>query len=507
MKKKNSIDENYLLAASLQELIQRYGNAAAEFFKGLRGIDYEIGISFDRSLLEISQYKTNPDYIQNNIKQQSGYAAEVAHVSRKNAESIISGGKSRFSRSEDIAKYGKNHNTVDIVEKTIDGKEITSQMKFVTDPKKLLDQIAKGDVYGGKKDLSRYMNVDRLDLPTEQVEEAKEYCREQVEKLVKQVKKLNEEGKTELAEQCKKHIENYKNLEQKITDSGVSSEEAIKYRLNPKWETAKDIADVSHRAGIEGAKFGAAIGGAISLISNAIAVHSGNKEFSDAIIDTTKDTLTSAGVGYATAFSGSAIKSVMQQSSSQVMRSLSKSGLPAMVISTCLAAGKSLYRYSCGEIDLTELFTEMGATANGMLSTATFSMVGQVAIPVPILGGLIGGMIGYTLTNSFYYDLINSRYDVNLARAKREIIEMQCAAAKELAEKYQRNIAALFEQKLIQLDTQTENLFTAINDPTISTNEFSLRINKFAELLGKDLPYKNQEEFDCVMLSSETLTL
>ena len=51
---------------------------------------------------------------------------------------------------------------------------------------------------------------------------------------------------------------------------------------------------ISHRAGVEGAKFGAAIGGGISAVSNAIAVWTGNKELGDAVIDTAKDTLVEA---------------------------------------------------------------------------------------------------------------------------------------------------------------------------------------------------------------------
>lgn len=287
----------------------------------------------------------------------------------------------------------------------------------------------------------------------------------------------------------------------------MTREQAENYFKNPKWETTKDIANVSHKAGIEGAKFGAAIGGSISLITNAIAVYSNDKDFSEALLDTATDTLTSAGVGYLTSFTGSTIKGILQQSSSQVMRNLSKSGLPTMVVSTCLAASKSLYQYSSGKIELEECFTEIGATLNGMLSSATFSMLGQIAIPIPVIGGLIGGMVGHTLTNSFYHELINSHYEVNLTKARREIIEMQCAAVKELAEKYQKNISKLFTKKLIQLDEETKSVFAALNNPMISADEFGQKMNKFAELLGKDLPYKNQEEFDSAILSTKTLIL
>lgn len=130
--------KNISIACASAELVSRYGSAGAEYLKGLRGIDYETGQKFDRSLIDISNYKTNPEYVDNNIKQQAGFSAEINSVSKKNAEAIIAGKPNRFSRSEDIAGYGKNHNVVDIIE-LIDGKEIsTSQMKFVSNPEGLL---------------------------------------------------------------------------------------------------------------------------------------------------------------------------------------------------------------------------------------------------------------------------------------------------------------------------------------------------------------------------------
>jgi hypothetical protein len=56
-------------------------------------------------------------------------------------------------------------------------------MKFVTNTEGLIDKIAAG-AGGGKSDYSRYMTVDKLEVPTEQVEEMKAYCRTQTEKLI-----------------------------------------------------------------------------------------------------------------------------------------------------------------------------------------------------------------------------------------------------------------------------------------------------------------------------------
>lgn len=502
---KKSDIEKFAIAAGNQELVNRFGSAGAEYLKGLRGIDYELGIKFDRSLFDIQNYKLNPEYIEKNIKQQAGFSAEIAHVSKKNADAIINKTGSHFQRSEDVAGFGKNNNVVDIVETTKSGDVLTSQMKFVTKPEDLLDKIAKGSG-GGKNDLSRYLDVDRLDLPTEQVAQAKRYCAEQVEKLEKQIQVMHEKGNTELANKYREQAENYKKLQNKISDAELSTEEAIRYRLDPVKETVKDIGLVSHKAGMQGAKFGAAIGGGISLISNIIAVKSGNKEFSDAMFDTAKDTLKSAGVGYATAFAGTAVKSVMQQSSSATIRNLAKTGLPAMIVSTCLSVGASIRRYAMGELDEVELLREFGSTTTATISTSAFSMLGQAAIPVPVIGGLIGGMIGYTLTNLFYHNLLASLDEVQISRERYQFIAMNCLAARVATLKYKNYLDDLFATKLPQLSAESNQLFHVL-EGNESADNFAQAVNHFAEFLGKDLAFKNIAEFDEFMQSDQSLIL
>ena len=497
--------KDYAITGALFETTSRYGSAGAEFLKGLRGIDYQTGKEFDRSLRDIKLYKINADYAKQNIKQQAGFSAEIASVSRRNAESIINKSDSYFTRSEDLAHYGKNHNIIDIVE-LFDDKEVTSQMKFVSNAEGLVDKIAAGSG-GGKGDYSRYMAVDKLEVPTEQVEEMKAYCRTQVEKLNKQVMALEKQGKNELATKYRENIENYKKLEGKITDSGLTTDQAIKYRLNPEWENILDITGVSHQAGCEGAKLGAVIGGSISLISNLIAVYSDKKDFSDAAIDVAQDTFTAAGIGYGTAFVGTAAKTYMQQSASSTLRLLSATGLPATIVTTCLATGKSIRRYANGEIDGRELLQEMHLTVTGTLSASMFTVIGQLAIPVPVLGGLIGGMIGYALTNTFYQSFFDVLKEAKLSAEQRVITEMKCKAAKELSYAYQKRMNKIFIEKLSQLDQDSRAMFEVLDNPDISADDFCVGMNKFAQSLGKQLSINSFDEFDQMMLSNEPFKL
>ena len=484
----NTIDfKDATIAGGLFETISRHGDAGAEFLKGLRGIDYATGQKFDRSLLDVANYKINPNDVERNIKQQAGFSAEIASVSKRNAQNIIDGKAQRFTRSEDLAHYGKNNETVDIVE-VLNGKELsTAQMKFVSQPDELLKKIARGEG-GGKNDYSRYMSVDKLEVPTEQVEAMKATCREQAQKLKEQAQTVREKGNVALADKLDRQAENYRQLEHKITDAGLSTDEAIRYRLNPRWETTKDIARVSHRAGIEGAKFGAAIGGGISAVSNAIAVWTGDKELGDAVIDTAKDTLVSAGVGYSRAFVGTTVKTYMNQSRSSVLKQLSATGLPAT-------------------IDGTELAKEMGITATGMLSASAFTMMGQIAIPIPVLGGLIGGMVGYAITNSLYQGFFDVLKEAKLSAERRQMIEMQCAAAAALARQYENGLKELFAAKVAQLDQESSALFALLEKDDVSANEFCVGINRFAEMLGKKISINSIAELDSVMLSNDTLII
>ena len=505
--KKNN--ENYNINAgigiALHEEIARHGDAASEFFIGYRGVDRQTGQVFDRSLQKVATYKVNPEYAEQNIAQQAGQSAEIQSVSQKNYKAKVNKSSIRAARSEDVLGYGKNHNVVDILEIQY-GKEIsTSQMKFSNNPNKILDNITKGD--SSKNDLSRYLSVDKLELPTEQVAAAKAYCKEQASGLRQQSQRLLKEGNLELAEQKLNRAKRYEELELKISDSGLTLEEARFLREHPKLATANSIAKASHSAGIEGAKFGAAIGGSISIISNTIALLSGEKEFSNALIDTVKDTGTSGGIGYVTAATGTAIKATMQQSSSTVARSLSNTNLPGMAISACLGLSNSIKKYANGDISEAELIENASLVAMGTFAGSAFTIVGQLAIPIPVIGGIIGGMIGMTISNLFHQEFANTLRNVRVSAERRQIIEKQCAQAIKLSQAYREGFEVIFKEKSLQLDKESQRYFSVILDPNTSPNQFCTSINEFAEIFGKQLKYKSIDEFEVAMLSNTTMRI
>lgn len=493
------------VALATNETVSRFGNAGTEFIKGYRGVDNETGQQFAKGLADIAQHNVNPDPAEavKNIKQQAGFAAEVATTSRDNAEAIIQGSEVRTSRSDDLPQYGRNHNVVDRVQvlngEIIEGSQ--AQMKFVGDRDLLFERIARED---GK--FARYRGI-KLELPSEQFEGAEQYCRDEADTLHQQADVVQQKGNPGEADRLRRKADNYEQLADNVKDSGLTTEEAIFYREYPKIATALDIAHTSHRAGMEGAKYGAIIGGCISLLQNGLSAAQGKKEMGEAAKDLAVDTAKAGALGYSTAFAGSAIKGVMQQSSRQTIRTLANTSAPTLVVNVCLSLGSSVKRYVTGEISEAQLLTEVDEKGAGMLSAGMMTTLGQLAIPVPFVGAAIGGMIGYTLSSLFYQSALDAARGAEISREVLKRTQAIQEAARARVAKEQFELDAFVCREIPQLQQATRQLFGSLGTVHQTADAVSAAINQFATLLGKQLEFQSMAEFDDFMYSDRPLTL
>lgn len=181
--------------------------------------------------------------------------------------------------------------------------------------------------------------------------------------------------------------------------------------------------------------------------------------------------------------------------------------MPAMVVTACLSTGKSIKKYAIGELNEAELAQEVGLSVTGMMSSSMFAAIGQVAIPIPVLGALIGGMVGYALTNTVYQSFFSVLKDAKLSTERRQLIEMQCEAARLLSKEYELKIKELFTYRIKELEIYSNDMFDAIDSPDIDPEEFCLRMNRFAEELGTKISIKNMAELEAAMISDEPLVI
>lgn len=490
------------VALSASETVSRFGSANAEFIKGFSGVDNETGKVLSKGLKSISQEKTG-------VKQRAGWAAEVSGTSRDNAEAIINKSSERTIRSDDLKHYGidsdpKYREAVDRVRVDENGEIVyEAQTKFEANGNRVANQVSHEDhkysKYFGKK----------LELPSEQVDDAKTYCRDRAEGLRMRSLQAEQKGKPELAEKFRERADKFDKLaEEDIVDLGITTDQAIDYAKKPLRETFKDIARTSHRAGMEGAKYGALIGGVISLLTNAFNVAQEKKQFGEASQDVALDTAKAGVLGYGTVFAGSALKGSMQQSSNQTLRTLAGTNAPALAINICLSLGSSVKRFVTGEISEAQLLTEVGEKGAGMLSSSMMAALGQLAIPVPFVGAAIGGMIGYTLSSLFYQSALDAARGVEISRQQLERTRAIQAAARDRIAEEQAALDAFTSREIPQLRQETAHLFSVVNSAgNGSADVLAAAINQYATLLGKQLQFQSKAEFDDFMSSDSPLTL
>ena len=501
-KKKSSKEESIELAAqsgAASEVVNRYGSAAKQHYVAYSGKDNEAGKTLTRGLKKTSKSKVNPEYKDQNIKQQAGFAAEDKYTARQNAEKIINKEDTRYSRTDDLGSVNDplyDHKQIDLFGEEIAGTG--EQMKFVgSSPKECLNKLAS-------QKFEKYLDADAtITVPSDYYQGIISEAEKEIDSLKRQLEYARSNGNSELAESIQKRIEKYEKIKSSVKDSGITNKEAIEARLHPKISTAKDIVKISHRAGVEQAKWGASISGGISLIRNIVAVAKGDKEPKEAAKDIVKDTGTGAVASYATAFAGTAVKGAMQNAGSSYVRTISKTNVPAAIVTSTIDMGKSMKKYIKGEISGVECLSELGEKGTGHISAAMFAAVGQVAIPIPIVGAAVGSMIGYALSSTFYKELTESLKEAKVAKDRRIQIEAECAEAMAMIAEYRSQaeqiINSYFQSHIQIFSSALSGMDEAVELGDI--NQFISAATAIQTKLGYNPSFTNMEEFDQIMES------
>jgi len=525
------------LTGAAAEVVQRYGSANKEHLVALGGVDNETGKTQNLSLKRISKWKgkDNPK----NVKAQGGKTAEVKEAARRNANARINGEKTRTVRTGDIPKqqYGEGNklgNTIgsesdqihDMVDVDSTGKPIVGtsyQMKFEgKTPDEALNKLLD-------KDHQKYFdNNEKIAVPSDFYEGIKKSAEKRIKEVEKQIDTIKKQKSYDNALLAKKQqeLEKLKSIRdgKSIKKSLVSNKDAQLATKNAELSTALDIAKISHKAGLKQAKSGAVIGGSISIIKNLVSIIKDEKEPEKALLDVAKDTGSAVAISYGTGFTGSALKGAMQNSGEKFVRSLSKTNLPAMLVTVTLETGKTFAKYFKGEIDGVQCLEELGEKGTGLVSSALFSgivaagaksvfgpsaAIGQILIPIPVIGGLIGGMLGYALSSACYGQLLTALKDAKMARERRIQIEAECAQAIFMIQEYRTEIETAVSEYLsdhiITFHTAFDEIKRALNIGDI--DGFIAGANIITGKLGGKPQFDNISGFETLMKSPENLIL
>ncbi|MDE6214469.1 MAG: hypothetical protein K2M70_13480, partial [Lachnospiraceae bacterium] len=478
------------------------------------GVDNENGKVLVKGLKQINGEKINSDYKFQNIHQQAGLAAEVKEVARSNAEKIINGDSTRKIRTDDLGRVNDPlYDTVIIDSKgnIIDGSG--AQMKFLGASEK--DSTGEGNAARAleklqSKEFEKYLEHDtKIDVPSDQYDQMIEEANAKLEKLTRQIENQRAAGNSEQVKKLQDKINKLEKIKKNLRRSSVSSDEAVFARLHPRLSTAKDVAEVSHRAGMQAAETAAVIGGSASIVKNLVSVCRGEIEPDDAIMNVAKDTAATTAVGYGTGAAGAALKGAMQNSKSQYMQTLSKTNVAGTAVAVTVSASKTLTRYFKGEIDGVECLETLGEQGTGMVSSAMFSVVGQMVIPIPVVGGMVGGMLGYAISSATYGLLTQSLREEKLAHEQRILIEKACEEHIHLIRQYRAEMENIINQYLAESMDIFREAFTGVKDALAigDVDWFIESANTITENFGGKASFSSMDDFNSKMIEGSTFRL
>ncbi len=220
------------------------------------------------------------------------------------------------------------------------------------------------------------------------------------------------------------------------------------------------------------------------------------KDTKEVLKHTATKTLENGAYGYGIAFGGSLLWGMMQNSTNKVIQSLGKGSLPAMIVGAAVANVTIFIRYFSGKIDEVELCKQLGRTNTSLLSGGTMALAGQALIPIPVVGTLIGGFVGITMSKTFYDISLKILKEAKEVHQDHIEIEKKCRECIRQLEMHQNQFNEVFERYFHgnmkffneSFDELERVLYAGDADLAIGAN------NKIQEGLGQKPLFGNKQE-------------
>ena len=290
---------------------------------------------------------------------------------------------------------------------------------------------------------------------------------------------------------------------QQAIKDGEMAETAINSQLRN--AAVKNVISTGHQAGVQGAQSAGISSLTVSGIMNVVAVIKGEKSGEDAVKDTVKDAGKAAVSGYAMSSGLTVVSHTLSGAKSEFVRGLAKSNIPGKVITAVIATGDTLKKWGTGEINTQECMIELGAKGLNMLTVNYAMAMGQAIIPIPIVGGAIGALVGSMLTSTYYENLISTLQTKKLEHEERLRIIKECNEAAEQAIAFRKELE-------IYLDNYFQE-YRECFESALSTMRFAYETgdadgmissaNQITRKLGGQVKFENVEGFKSFLNSSE----
>lgn len=204
------------------------------------------------------------------------------------------------------------------------------------------------------------------------------------------------------------------------------------------------------------------------------------------------------------------VNDALKLAAKNVVKGVGKSNAVAQSAIAAAELKSSFMGYLKGEISGKKLIEDVSHTAISSASMGYYGVLGQAAIPVPVVGFLVGSSIGFVIGNAILSSGHLSLGETAAVKASRERYEEVKALCDVLIPKVQesRNYLEVYLEKYFS--ERREEIGEALLKMEVAANEgnmesFTVSLDKVNSLFGASLHIKNFEEFDDLMLSDVDL--
>ena len=448
------------------------------------------------SLEDVSNYNINPEYRTSNIRQQSGFAAEIISTARENIQAIIDGTGTRSYRVDDLSDavrqelrdlgdtydYAlRNDQYVDRIRIFSDGTVERIQTKFVGSNAEACFQRLRSssfDKYFTDKVDGRPI-VDRLEIPRDYYDEIiHDLLPSARERIARQLERAMQNNDTELVRRLQIRLDRLNDIERIIEASSVTSREARFARLHPRIYSTALFAGrslgVGLREGLEGAAFTAVVTAGVSTIDNYRAFMNGDVTIEEALADIARDTGLAAVEGFIPDFITGTVNAAFEHSSHTLLRSMSHLHVPAMVVSFAIDSYDEISDFAAGEITGMELSIGLGDNLMEVIGATAGAAACSFAGPV---GSLAGSVAGAALASKAYETVVELADEYGA-----DAVE----AVVDVAEEF-RNNASLIYNEVNNMAADVHDSLTQIaddfNELTVDTQELAQDTSQLADVI------------------------
>ncbi|RVY14815.1 hypothetical protein ECB92_04745 [Helicobacter pylori] len=189
----------------------------------------------------------------------------------------------------------------------------------------------------------------------------------------------------------------------------------------------------------------------------------------------------------------------MQNNPNKFIQSVGNSSVPTMIVGGSVVNCKVLIDYFRGkrrEIDRVECLEKLGRENITFLSGIAMGSIGQLAIPIPVVGALVGGFVGGVMSKTFYDVSLTIFKEAKLACQRRIEIEKECRESIRQLEMYQNQFKEVFERYFHETTRFFNQSFDELWRASYTGNaDLGIGINnKIQERLGQKALFDNKQE-------------